>query len=126
MRKMLTLALFVLLSAQTKSTAAPAAYRCTGTEPFWSIDISPAGIVFQSPEDDPVTYPYSPPAKTGNDVEFTTALQAKSGKSTLQIVLVPGNCTDGMSESAYTHFAHVEKDGQKFSGCAVRANVREK
>lgn len=100
------------------SVATPVSYRCTGTEPFWSLDISPAGIVFQSPESSPVTYPYSASQNNAGSIEFNTSLNIGATKSTLKVLLTPGDCSDGMSDIQYPYSAEVVLDGQRLRGCA--------
>jgi len=107
-------------SSSGRGLAAPVSvsYRCTGTEPFWSVAISPAGIVFQSPEVAPVTYPFVASKKSGQTIEFLTSLNFGSEKSTLKVILTPGNCSDGMSDTIYPFIAVVIRDGQQLRGCA--------
>ena len=93
-------------------------FRCTGTEPFWSLDIAENGITFQTPESGPVTYPFTPPVSKGDVIEFFTSLGSGSGKNNLKIILKPGNCSDGMSETVYPYSVEVELDGQTLRGCA--------
>lgn len=105
-------------SGRGVSSTAPARYRCTGTEPFWSIDISSEGIVFQSPESSPVTYPYRAAQNNAGSIEFNTSLNTNTESSTLKVVLTPGNCSDGMSDIQYPYSAEVVRDGQRLRGCA--------
>ena len=105
-------------SGRGVSATAPVKYRCTGTEPFWSIDISSEGIVFQSPESSPVTYPYTAAQNNAGSIEFNTSLNTNTESSTLKVVLTPGNCSDGMSDIQYPYSAEVVRDGQRLRGCA--------
>ncbi len=93
-------------------------FRCTGTEPFWSLDISPAGMVFQTPGSSPVTYPFNASKSNGGTLEFNSSVNTETGKSTLKVILTPGDCSDGMSDIRYPYFAEVIRDGQQLRGCA--------
>lgn len=107
-------------SSRGVTATAPVKYRCTGTEPFWSLDISPEGIVFQSPESSPVTYPYTGPENKAESIEFNTTLNTGTEKSTLKVLLTPGNCSDGMSDIQYPYSAEIVRDGQRLRGCAKK------
>ena len=105
-------------SSRGLASTAPVSYRCTGNEPFWSLDISPEGIVFQSPESPPVTYPYTASKNNDGSLEFNTSLNTSTAKSTLKVVLTPGDCSDGMSDIQYPYSVEVVRDGQRLRGCA--------
>lgn len=93
-------------------------YRCTGTEPFWSIDITENGITFQSPDFGPVTYPFVPPVTSGDAIEYFSSLGSGNDQRNLKIILKPGSCSDGMSDIVYPYSVEAELDGQKLRGCA--------
>jgi len=107
-----------IASSRGMSLQQAPAFRCTGTEPFWSIDISESGITFQTPDAGPVTYPFTPPINKGDVIEFFTSLGSGGDQSTLKIILRPGTCSDGMSDTVYPYSVEAALDGRSLRGCA--------
>lgn len=90
-----------------------------GTEPFWSIDISPDYIVLTVPDEE------SGDKSTEYRVEYTTSAGDNRiiASGPLTLTLSPAACSDGMSEVAYPYTIEVVlagKDMVTLKGCAYR------
>ena len=88
-------------------------YTCLGNEPFWSVNIKEGNIIFRTPDEGPITYPYQAPQQRGSQKEF----MSKSGNSTLKVVIKEEPCTDTMSGEPFPYTVEVTKDGKIYSGC---------
>ena len=96
------------------------AVRASGTEPFWSLAISPQdGLVLTEAGAPGATEPYVAPEAIDGGGRFT------SGKMTVSITA--GTCSDGMSDIAYPLNARLTVGDRTLVGCAYYpwgANVR--
>jgi len=105
------------LQSKNRFTACmPWEFWCSGTEPFWSLQISEAegGIFFKNMGDE-----------TGQ--AFTWKAPQTDGKSSwlyetegLRITIKKGPCSDGMSDMEYNYSVEIQRNGETFRGCAVR------
>lgn len=117
----LTMAMLAACTPKTSPTVSKAGtndwpgLRCSGTEPFWSVNIQSEGITWEAMGEMPLKYPAVDVYEKA-DKSLTWA--TKSGNSTLTIVLIPGACSDGMSEIEYPFQARVTLDGKEYQGCA--------
>lgn len=92
----------------------------SGTEPFWSLQISEAenGIFFEDiGRDQYGVFPYVKPTVKGNT--WTYNARNVAGQM-LRIVLKKETCSDGMSDLVYNYSADVRFNNATFHGCAVR------
>ena len=95
--------------------AGPASYRAVGTEPFWGLDITAAGLRFSTPENiDGTRFPPTRPATSGD----TIAWRSTTSDATIEARIWPERCSDGMSDRAWTHAAAVSVDTMSYRGCA--------
>jgi uncharacterized membrane protein len=99
-----------------------ALFRAKGNEPFWSIDVTPSGVIIARPEHETLTFEYQPLAKA-DDGTRTFKGEMPDGK--LELTLVPGKCTDGMSDTVYGWNATAMIDGEQLKGCAYSGLVSE-
>lgn len=93
-------------------------YVCMGTEPFWSVEITAAGIYFSTPEIAKTAYPYKAPKTTDAGAVYETEAMIDGVKSKLKVTVSPGACSDGMSDTEYPYFSEVVRDGETLKGCA--------
>jgi len=96
--------------------AAPlGAFHAVGTEPFWALDITPVGLVFRTPEDTAGIRFVHPTATTmGDTLRWIDTLNTRS----IEARVWPEQCSDGMSDRAWTHRAVVRVDALTYRGCA--------
>lgn len=80
--------------------ALPPTLHCVGTEPFWSLRPSAAGLVLATPEGETAMRNRSI-LTTGIFRDPRRAVLAKGGGVGLTAVIVPMGCSDGMSDRSY-------------------------
>ena len=90
--------------------------RAVGTEPFWAVEMTKAGLTFSGPDRPNSTAPNTGPAVHEGEASWTGT--TTDGKA-LKVTLTAGPCSDGMSEREYPLKAKVELGGEKFNGCAA-------
>lgn len=98
--------------------AAPeeAQFVASGTEPFWSLELSPTGWVLQRPDSAPL-HAQSIAAKTGEGYVWAS----DSPKATVE--LAPGYCADAMADAASAWQAKVSLGDLRLTGCAHRGEL---
>jgi len=99
-----------------------ALFRAKGNEPFWTVDVTPSGVIITRPEHETLTFEYQPLAKDDKGVR-TFKGEMPDGK--LELTLTPGKCTDGMSDTVYGWNAMAVIDGEQLKGCAYSGLVSE-
>ena len=88
----------------------PIGFSCFGTEPFWSLQITEAGLEVITPEtiDAPDTYPIEaiyPDVQGPRDLTWGMLMLWSEDGEARQARVLPGQCSDGMSDRAYgLHF----------------------
>jgi uncharacterized membrane protein len=87
----------------------PPPYHAVGTEPFWSLLIDEHNLTFTLPEGAPVTQP-TPRVIVGIAGEIYQTPR-------INVNIVHGSCSDGMSDRTYPDKVQVMVDGHQFSGC---------
>jgi uncharacterized membrane protein len=87
-------------------------WRCFGTEPFWSIDISEAkNIIKYRPMDgDSMVMPFVKADEKEVSWVFKT--------SKLKVVIKKEKCSDGMSDTEHEYSSIVTMNGKDLKGCA--------
>jgi uncharacterized membrane protein len=90
--------------------------RAVGTEPFWAVEMTKAGLTFSAPDRPNATAPNTGPAMHEGEASWTGT--TADGKA-LKVTLTAGPCSDGMSEREYPLKAKVELGGEMFKGCAA-------
>lgn len=89
--------------------AGPAPYRALGTEPFWSVTIADGRMVYDTPDGVAVDVPAPAPRRTATGLRYET--------SRLTLDVMPGECSDGMSDRLYADTVRVTANGRTLSGC---------
>ena len=87
----------------------PPPYHAVGTEPFWNLLIDERDITFTQPDAQPIRQA-RPQAIIGIAGEIYQTPR-------INLNVVHGTCSDGMSDRAYPDKVQVTVDGRRFSGC---------
>ena len=105
--------LFPLLALPLAGCATPqpssATYHATGTEPFWSLTIGERTLAFTLAGSQPVTQP-KPQVIIGFAGEIYRTQR-------IDVNIVHGACSDGMSDRTYPDKVQVRVDEHHFNGC---------
>ncbi|AGT07343.1 COG3650 family protein [Paracoccus aminophilus] len=100
----------------------PASLICSGTEPFWSLRRTPAGMEFSSPDSPVQRLELRKVMARGIDGDATRGLIAGNSEGRVTAVIQPEICSDGMSDRSFGLSATLILDGsaksaQMLSGC---------
>lgn len=87
-----------------------------GTEPFWSVSVTRAGIVFSEPGHTSVAGAYEQPARRGAGLVFRTVLH-DAAATPLELTLEEGPCNDSMSNREYPYAAATRVGDRVLRGC---------
>jgi len=87
----------------------PPPYHAVGTEPFWDVLIDEHDITFTLSGSQPIRQP-RPQAIIGIAGEIYQT-------SRINVNIVHGQCSDGMSDRTYPDKVQVTVDGHRFNGC---------
>ena len=110
MKRIAILPVMVLLGACMPIPAPPPPpYHAVGTEPFWNILIDERDITFTRPDAQPVRQP-RPQVIHGFAGEIYQTPR-------INVNIVHGRCSDGMSDRLYPDKVQVTVDGRRFEGC---------
>jgi len=88
-----------------------------GTEPFWNVEVTRRAIVYRDPENPRVVFFADAGAMTEAGMTFHSS-RADSTPGRIEIDILPGPCSDGMSDTQYPLSATVRLDGRLLKGCA--------
>jgi uncharacterized membrane protein len=90
-------------------------FTVRGNEPFWAIAVTPATLDYNG-----VDRPQETAANPGAQITPTVATLTvtTSLNNPLVVVLTPGPCSDGMSDTVYPLKATVIRPGETLTGCA--------
>ncbi|MGD9075169.1 MAG: META domain-containing protein [Desulfobacteraceae bacterium] len=93
------------------------AFRASGNEPFWNVEISENEILFSQLGQPKIAFPYAPP-----HLSETSRVYRSSTKEHLhhriKITLHEKRCIDSMSGEHFSFAARVSLDGREYLGCA--------
>lgn len=90
--------------------------RALGTEPFWSVDLTGAEMVYTAPEPPELRAPRPEPVVQGT----TATWEAETADgTTLKVTLIATECSDGMSDLTYPLTALVKVGDLDLTGCAA-------
>ena len=93
--------------------------RFTGTEPFWAGKVEGDRLFYSTPEDfEGQTIAVTRFAGRGG-LSFSGTL----GGAPLDLMVTPGECSDGMSDRTYPFVATLQLGSEQRSGCAWREGV---
>ena len=87
----------------------PPPYHAVGTEPCWNLLIDEHDVTFTQPEAQPIRQP-TPPVIHGFAGEIYQTPR-------INVNVVHGTCSDGMSDRVYPDKVQVRVDGRRFEGC---------
>jgi uncharacterized membrane protein len=96
-------------------------FRVFGTEPFWSVEVSPSGIVYNSlaEPDQKQTFPYVTPLSADGRLPDTVRVyRLGEQNNTLLIIRKVDNCSDGMSDNLYPYSGLFIQGDMVLEGCA--------
>lgn len=90
--------------------------RAIGTEPFWSVEITPDALAYSAVDSSGMRAD-----NPGPTIQGTTAVYAAAGSdgTALVVTLIATECSDGMSDRVYPLTARVEIGPQTLNGCAA-------
>jgi heat shock protein HslJ len=109
MKQLLLLPALTLTGCLTAPPPPPPPYHAVGTEPFWNLLIDEHNLTFTVPEAAPVAQP-TPKAIIGIAGEIYQTPR-------INVNIVHGQCSDGMSDRSYPDKVQVTVDGRRFEGC---------
>jgi uncharacterized membrane protein len=100
---------FALAACVTPPPAPPPPYHAVGTEPFWNLLIDEHDVTFTVPDALAVRQP-TPQVIHGFAGEIYQTPR-------INVSIVHGTCSDGMSDRVYPDKVQVTVDGKRFEGC---------
>jgi len=109
MKRALPALLLVAAGACVPPPPPPAPYHAVGTEPFWNLLIDERDLTFIEPDAQPIRQP-RPQAIIGIAGEIYQTPR-------INVNIVHGQCSDGMSDRVYPDKVQVTVDGRRFNGC---------
>ena len=110
MKRLLLIALVSLLGGcLTTPPPPPPPYHAVGTEPFWDLLIDDRNLTFRLAGADPVSQPV-PRVIVGIAGEMYQTPR-------INVNIVHGACSDGMSDRTFPDKVQVTVDGRRFNGC---------
>jgi uncharacterized membrane protein len=116
--------LLVLLSLPLAASEA-SAYRlqCSGTEPFWGIQVEDQHVTVQLEGEKNVRYfGVRTRESAGMAAGYSFKIEASRGRGAKRVSLAVlrdsrDQCSDGMSEREYPYHVQADVDGMLLSGC---------
>ena len=110
MRKLLILAAATLLAACMKVPGPPPPpYHAVGTEPFWNLLIDEHNVTF--------VLAGQPPIEQRTPKVIVAVAGEIYRTPRIDVNIVHGTCSDGMSDRTYPDKVQVTVDGKRFNGC---------
>ena len=109
MKKMIPLAVAVTASCAPLPPPPAPPYHAVGTEPFWNLLIDEHDLTFSEPNAQPIRQP-TPQVIHGFAGEIYQSRR-------INVNIVHGRCSDGMSDRTYPDKVQVTVDGRRFNGC---------
>lgn len=88
--------------------------RFTGTEPFWSGEVSGQTLTYSTPENIDGSIIQVQRFAGNNGLSFSGVLDGAS----FDMAITPGECSDGMSDRTYPFTVTLEVGGEQRRGCA--------
>lgn len=101
-------------STKPPLTHAPPRLKVIGTEPFWNIDVDANRLHFTTMEDQVGQHLTAEPDHHGGDGWRWRSKPVGA----FDLVIVPGKCSDGMSDREYAYSASFVLGQAAYSGCA--------
>ncbi len=89
-----------------------------GTEPFWNVVITRAGIVYRDPEHPSgIRFPYEIPSSVGTRLLISSSRRDSTPRA-IRLSVEERECSDGMSDRQYRYASEVRLDSLDLHGCA--------
>ena len=110
------------------NTCVPYEFWCSGTEPFWSLQISQGegGIFLKNmAEESGTAYIWAAPETNGSTLwTYRAKPKLDATGQPIQVTIRKQTCNDGMSDLRFDYSAEVKLGSQTLRGCAVRQGER--
>jgi uncharacterized membrane protein len=96
----------------------PTQMACHGTEPFWSLALTPGRAVFDNPEAENRSFSISALQTSANRPDVSMA-ESRSGPLRLSVYIAQARaCSNGMSDEEFPYETSIRlSDDRVFSGC---------
>jgi uncharacterized membrane protein len=110
--------LYAGVQGQVRGCDEPAAnyiVMARGTEPFWAVEVSEAGILWRQPGEPKQIALGAPQAQ---DAEGAVRYHASGNGHDLELLVDAQPCRDAMSGEFFAYSARAVLDTKEFSGCA--------
>jgi uncharacterized membrane protein len=93
------------------------AWRAMGTEPFWGVRVDGDSLVFTTPEDQAgkTMHGRRVPSPAG------VVIFGNDGSTGFNLYILPGECSDGMSDNRYQYESRFIYGDTTYKGCAEAA-----
>ena len=98
----------------------PVDYWCSGTEPFWSLQISKQekALFFKEMSSETGrTFDWAPPVEKNGILTYTVK-NRQQPEQTIVVTITPERCSDGMSDEVYPNTVTIRDGKTTWSGCA--------
>ena len=102
------------IAADPAQTGVPRQFTALGTEPFWAAKADGGVLLYQTPEDQAGRRVAVSRRVSGVRTEFSGKLDG----APLTLMIGAGPCSDGMSDTVYSHSAELRIGVQQLRGCA--------
>jgi uncharacterized membrane protein len=89
-----------------------------GNEPFWAFEQFATGAKFSRPGQLAIEETYYTSTESYSGASILVSASPISTGNTLNIVLTPGVCSDGMSDNVYNHIVKLITPSEVFNGCS--------
>ena len=99
---------------QTASAPVTERFVALGTEPFWSVEVSPGQLRYSTPEDIPGAIFAAQRSDDAAAIIYTGTLDGKAAR----LRIAAGQCSDGMSDTVYAYRSRFTLADLELSGCA--------
>lgn len=106
--------------AWMEKKAAGIDFFALGNEPFWLMEIDKEKQIsfLQIDSSQPAVFPYVEALQQNGQYIFNTM----RGADSMQIVITPQFCSDGMSDNWYEYKVDLKYNGNAYGGCGVKLN----
>ena len=118
MKTILAIILLTSLTGLVQASDVPQ-FRCTGSEPFWDLQINNQGILTKTDTPDGNEEVYNKTKLTKNDLSSIEIEASNEGNSSLNLKIVKETCDDGMREEIFPYSVQVKNNGKTFKGCCI-------
>ena len=104
-----------VVTADAAAPGAPTArFHARGNEPFWSVKVDGASLVYTTPDTQPGVQLMGTRSESASGFEF----HGSDGSRPFALVITPGRCEDSMSDQVYDYTASFNDGERVLSGCA--------